>query len=316
MKKTLNYAFSFFFVAIVLTTSCVSKKQYTALVNRNDEATMRYKELNASCDDQIKKLNDDLAQKRELIAAYLRDLAAKDSLLAYNQRNLDALTKDNNYLKENSNNLLNRLSDLSIINKEGAESIKNSLKAINEQNSYIKDLNKSIQTKDSINLNLVMNLKRALADINDDDVHVEVKKGVVYVSLSDKLLFKSGSDEINPAAYGILEKIARVLNDRKELDILVEGHTDNVPIATKVFSDNWDLSAKRATSVVRLLQNKFAVEPNRMTAGGRSQFVPKADNATPQGRQMNRRTEIILLPQLDQFFKLLEPAQNGGGSNK
>ncbi len=310
MKKTFSYAFILLIAVCVLTTSCVSKKQYTALVGKNDEITMRYKELNVACDEQIKRLTNDVNQKKETIASLLRDLAARDSLLAYEQRNKSALEKDNNYLKENNNNLLNRLSDLSIINKDGAESIKNSLKAINEQNSYIKDLNRSIQTKDSINLNLVMNLKRALADINDDDVHVEVKKGVVYVSLSDKLLFKSGSDEINPAAFGILEKIARVLNDRKELEILVEGHTDNVPIATKVFSDNWDLSAKRATSVVRLLQTKFAVAPQRLTAGGRSEFVPKADNATPQGRQTNRRTEIILLPQLDQFFKLLEPVKS------
>lgn len=314
MKKIPKFASVFFFAALIFSTSCVSKKKFTALVNKNDEATMRYKELNKSCDDQIKNLNGDLAQKRETIAGLLRDLAAKDSLLAYDQRNITALTKDNNYLKDNNTNMLNRLSDLSVINKDGAESIKNSLKAINEQNSYIKDLNKSIQTKDSINLNLVMNLKRALADINDDDVHVEVKKGVVYVSLSDKLLFKSGSDEINPLALGILEKIARVLNDRKDLEILVQGHTDNIPIATKVFTDNWDLSAKRATAVVRLLQTKFTVDPQRMTAGGRSEYVPKADNATPQGRQLNRRTEIILLPQLDQFFKLLEPSQNVGGN--
>ena len=314
MKKIPKIFTALFCAALVLSTSCVSKKKFTALVNKNDETTMRYKELNKSCDDQIKNLNTDLGQKRETIAGLMRDLAAKDSLLSYDQRMINSLTKDNNYLKENNTNMLNRLSDLSVINKDGAESIKNSLKAINEQNSYIKDLNKSLQTKDSINLNLVMNLKRALADINDDDVHVEVKKGVVYVSLSDKLLFKSGSDEINPLALGILEKIARVLNDRKDLEILVQGHTDNIPIATKVFSDNWDLSAKRATAVVRLLQTKFSVDPQRMTAGGRSEYVPKSDNATPQGRQLNRRTEIILLPQLDQFFKLLEPAQNG--SNK
>lgn len=311
MKKILKISSALFFAAIVLSTSCVSKKTYTALVNKNDESMMQYKELNKTCDDQIKNLNADIAQKRETIAGLMRDLAAKDSLLSYDQRNINALTRDNNYLKENNTNMLNRLSDLSVINKDGAESIRNSLKAINEQNSYIKDLNKSIQTKDSINLNLVMNLKRVLADINDDDVHVEVKKGVVYVSLSDKLLFKSGSDEINPLAFGILEKIARVLNDRKDLEILVQGHTDNVPIATKVFTDNWDLSAKRATAVVRLLQTKFTVDPQRMTAGGRSEYVPKADNSTPQGRQLNRRTEIILLPQLDQFFKLLEPAKNG-----
>jgi chemotaxis protein MotB len=151
-----------------------------------------------------------------------------------------------------------------------------------------------------------MNLKRSLVDINDDDVQIEVKKGVVYISLSDKMLYKSGSAEINPKAHAVLGKIAKILNDRKELDILVEGHTDNVPISTTLYADNWDLSAKRATSVVRVLQWKYNVDPERMTAGGRSEYVSKAVNSTAQGRQLNRRTEIILLPQLDQFFKLLQ----------
>lgn len=152
-----------------------------------------------------------------------------------------------------------------------------------------------------------MKLKRSLVDINDDDVTVEVKKGVVYISLSDKMLFQSGKYEINKQAEVVLEKIARVLNDHKQLEILVEGHTDDVPISTPVLVDNWDLSVKRATSVVRLLQNKYNIAPERMTAGGRSEFVPKTSNSTIEGRAINRRTEIIILPKLDEFFQLLEP---------
>ena len=134
-----------------------------------------------------------------------------------------------------------------------------------------------------------------------------MKKGVVYVSLSDKMLFKSGSYEINPRADEVLSKIARVVNDHRELDILVEGHTDNVPINTGCMKDNWDLSVMRATAVVRSLQTKYGVQPSRMTAGGRSEYVNKTDNTSADGRRINRRTEIVILPKLDQFFKLSEP---------
>jgi chemotaxis protein MotB len=199
---------------------------------------------------------------------------------------------------------------MSVVSKTGAESIKRSLDAINDQNKYIKDLTSAMRAKDSMNLALVMKLKRSLADINDEDVNIEVKKGVVYISISDKMLFQSGKFEINKEAENVLGKIARVLNDHKQLDILVEGHTDNVPISTPILIDNWDLSAKRATSVVRLLQVKYGIAPERMTAGGRSEFIPKATNLTTEGKALNRRTEIIILPKLDEFFELLEPTTN------
>lgn len=216
------------------------------------------------------------------------------------------------YFRNTNTNLLDRLADLSVVSKSGAESIKKSLEALNEQNKYIKDLTSSIRQRDSLNLALVMKLKRSLIDVGDEDINIEVKKGVVYISISDKLLFKSGSAEISPLAEGVLGKIARVLNDYNELEILVEGHTDNVPISTGCMVDNWDLSVKRATSVVRNLQTKHGISPERMTAGGRSEYVPKDSNQSPQGRQVNRRTEIIILPELEQFFQLLEPAQAMG----
>ncbi|WP_273568073.1 OmpA/MotB family protein [Maribacter halichondriae] len=178
---------------------------------------------------------------------------------------------------------------------------------MNEQNKYIKDLTTSMQRKDSINLVLVMNLKRSLDDFDDEDINIEVKKGVVYVSISDKMLFRSGSYQISNRAEEVIGKIAKIVNDHKELDILVEGHTDNVPIANECMVDNWDLSVKRATSIVRLMQNKFGVQPQRMTAGGRSEYLPKTTNESVEGRAKNRRTEIVILPKLDQFFELLEP---------
>jgi len=210
-------------------------------------------------------------------------------------------------LQTTNSNLLNRMEDLSIIGKTGAESINKSLDNISKQYDFIENLSTKVQSKDSLNLALVMNIKRSLVDINDDDVQVEVKGGVVYVSISDKLLYESGSSKINPAAEEVIGKIATVVNDHEELNILVEGHTDDVPMqGNNCVADNWDLSVKRATSVVRLLQTEYFVSPERLTAAGRSEFLPKEMNTTPEGRSANRRTEIIITPRLDQFFQLLE----------
>ena len=209
-------------------------------------------------------------------------------------------------LQATNKSLLGRMEDLSIIGKEGAESINKSLDNISKQYDFIENLSNKIQSKDSLNLALVMNIKRSLADINDEDVQVEVKGGVVYVSISDKLLYKSGSSKITMKAEEVIGKIATVVNDHEHLNILVEGHTDDVPMSNNCVTDNWDLSVKRATSVVRMLQQEYFVAPERLTAAGRSEFVPREMNTTPEGRSANRRTEIIITPKLDQFFELLE----------
>lgn len=269
---------------LVLTffTSCVSQKKYTAM---QDRAVNCENELNTS------------KNENNLLEAGLA-----------NEKNRSkSLEQQMEYFKSTNTDLLARLSDLSVVSKSGAESIKKSLEALNEQNKYIKDLTSSMQRKDSINLVLVMNLKRSLDNFEDEDINIEVKKGVVYVSISDKMLFRSGSYNISNRAEEVIGKIAKIINDHNELDILVEGHTDNVPISTDCMTDNWDLSVKRATSIVRLMQTKFGVQPLRMTAGGRSEYVPKTTNETTEGRAINRRTEIIILPKLDQFFELLEP---------
>ncbi len=209
-------------------------------------------------------------------------------------------------LKSTNAGLLDRMSDLSVVSKTGAESIQRSLENISRQTEYIEDLNKKVQSKDSVNLALVMNLKRSLSNINDTDIQVEVKGGLVHVSISDKLLFKSGSSSISQKADDVLAKIASVINDHDQLQVLVEGHTDNVPMNNGCIEDNWDLSVKRATAVVRSLANEHYVSPSRLTAAGRSSYVPKDDNETSSGRSKNRRTEIIIQPRLDQFFQLME----------
>lgn len=229
-----------------------------------------------------------------------RELEAKNEQIQELQDQIE-------HMQQTNASLLDRMADLSVVNKSGAESIQKSLESISKQYSFIQDLTTKIQSKDSLNLALVMNIKRSLSDINDEDVQVQVKGGFVHVSISDKLLFRSGSSRITTRAGEVLGKLASIMNDHNDLDILVEGHTDNVPISNSCMEDNWDLSVKRATSVVRLLQEKYYVAPERMTAAGRSEYVPKTTNDTQEGRSINRRTEIIITPKLDQFFKLLEP---------
>lgn len=286
----------------LLATSCVSKKKY----NESQAALEAQRSLLSQCETKTQDLENQLMEANKKLSDCNSKLTAVNAELNAANIKVKGLEDQLEILKKSNAGLLDQMASLQVISKAGAESIKNSLAAINSQTSYIKELTKSMQYKDSVNLALVMNLKKSLKDFNDQDVNIEVKQGVVYISLSDNLLFRSGSAVINPKSENVLSKIASILNDQKDLDILIEGHTDNVPIATDCVADNWDLSAKRATAVVRTLQSKYKVAPERMTAGGRSEFLPKADNGSSAGRAQNRRTEIIVLPKLDQFFKLLE----------
>ena len=229
-----------------------------------------------------------------------------ETMLAAKEGQVKQLENQLSHLQGSNASLLDRLSDLSVINKTGSASIQKSLESMTQQYSFIEKLSTKIQSKDSLNLALVMNIKRSLVDINDEDVQVEVKGGVVYVSISDKLLYAPGSIQISAQAQKVLAKLATVLNDHADMNVLVEGHTDDEPIANNCMKDNWDLSVQRATGVVRVLSDKYEVSPERLTAAGRSKYVPKTMNNTPEERSLNRRTEIIITPKLDQFFKLME----------
>ncbi|MCS6822352.1 MAG: OmpA family protein [Microscillaceae bacterium] len=289
------FLFALLFLFSIAFQACVPKKQYVAAEAKIRESQLALTKSKEECD----KLRKELTEAQAMLKVREAEIQGERSKNQSYERQIENL-------KSTNQNLLDRLSDLSVVSKTGAENIKKSLETLSQQSKYIKDLNASIQRKDSLNLALVMAIKRSLDNINDPDINVEVKKGVVYISIADKLLFKSGSDEILPDAERVLSKIAKVVNDHKDFDILVEGHTDNVPIKTACYNDNWDLSAKRATSIVRYLQQRHNVRPERMTAGGRGEYVPKATNATAEGRSRNRRTEIIILPKLDEFFQLLE----------
>jgi chemotaxis protein MotB len=172
------------------------------------------------------------------------------------------------------------------------------------------DLQSSMARKDSLNLALVMNLKGAIGNLADEDINIRVDKGVVYIDISDKLLFKTGKYEITPAAKTVLGKVAMVLKNQPDIEFMVEGHTDNFKYSGGVLLDNWDLSVKRATTVVRMLQKEYGLDPAKMAAAGRGEYNPIADNSSAAGRSSNRRTRIVILPQLDQFFKLLEPKKS------
>ncbi|MFZ9386354.1 MAG: OmpA/MotB family protein [Chitinophagaceae bacterium] len=222
---------------------------------------------------------------------------------------LKELNDQVDYLKANNNAALKQLEDLSVITTAQAESIKKSMENIGAKDAYIQTLQQQMSRKDSLNMVLVMNLKGAIGNLDDQDINIKVDKGVVYVDISDKLLFKSGSYDVTDKAKTVLGKVAMVLKNQPEIEFMVEGHTDNVPFRSGVLLDNWDLSVKRATAVVRILQNQYGLDPAKMAAAGRGEFNPLSDNSTKEGKAANRRTRIVILPQLDQFFKLLETPQ-------
>lgn len=291
----LKYLFFVGAATILLGTSCVSKKTFRAEAAKLETLQSEYTALQTdlrNCEtakaEANKKINN-LEIEKQSLDARIKDLLGQ----------ID-------FLKDNNNTVLKQLSDLSVISSSQAESIKKSLENIGAKDLYIQDLQSAIARKDSLNMALVMNLKGALGDLNDSDIEIKVDKSAVYVSISDKLLFKSGSYEVTDKAMQVLSKVATVLKAQPAIEFIVEGHTDNVPIKGGAIKDNWDLSVLRATSVVRILQNQYGLEPQRMTAGGRSEYVPVADNSTADGRAKNRRTRIVILPQLDQFFQLLE----------
>lgn len=266
---------------VLLVSSCASKKELVNCQTENRELTTSYqsaKEQLAASQARVNVLEDQLAQQKSDYAALQRSL---DKSLAN--------TSDNNV---NISKLVDQ---------------------INESNQYIRHLVEVKSKSDSLNMVLTNNLTRSLSKEELKEVDVQVLKGVVYISLADNMLYKSGSYEVNDRAGETLSKIAKIITDYKDYDVLIEGNTDNVPINTDAASmrnirNNWDLSALRASSVVQYLIDRFGVAPKRLTAGGRGEFNPVASNDTEVGKQRNRRTQIIITPKLDQFMDLIEQA--------
>ncbi len=270
-------------VLVLMSTSCTSNKKYTALQGKYDELAAKYHtsqvEL-AECNANTKSLDAQLADAR----------------------------KANEDLKAGYAALQGSLNQSIAQNTQGNVNISKLVDEINASNAYIKQLVTAKSKSDSLLMVLTNNLTRSLDKDELRDVDIKVLKGVVYISLADNMLFKSGSYEISDRAMETLSKIAKIIKDYKSYDVLVEGNTDNVPISRTNIRNNWDLSCLRASSVVQVLQNDFGVDPSRLTAGGRGEYNPLTDNDSEVGRQRNRRTEIIITPKLDQFMDLIDKA--------
>jgi chemotaxis protein MotB len=284
-------------LSLIFLSSCVSSKKFKKSVADYDTLKTRYGVLEGNltdCNNQKAELNNQKAELNRQKAGLETDIAN--------------LNKQIEFLQQNNTQALKQLEDLSVISSTQAESIKKSLDNLGAKDNYIQTLQQQMAHKDSLNMALVMNLKGAVGSMDDEDINIKVDKGVVYIDISDKLLFKSGRYEVTDRANAVLGKVAAVLKNQPDIEFMVEGHTDNVPYkGSGILQDNWDLSVKRATAVVRILQNKYGLDPSKIAAAGRSEYKPVADNSTKEGKAANRRTRIVILPQLDQFFKLLEP---------
>jgi chemotaxis protein MotB len=270
MRKVI---FGLSIVALTL-TSCGSKKKIAALEAQNKE-----------CQDLLNsttvKLNLCLSEK-------------------------DALTKQIDYLKQNNSDLISNSKELTVLTTKGAQNLEKSLESLKEKDLKITRLQDALTKKDSVTLALVTSLKSSVG-VTDPDIEVNVEKGVVFISIADKLLFKSGSYTVSDRAKEVLAKVAKVVNSRPTFECMVEGHTDNVPFTgNAILLDNWDLSVKRSTAIVRVLTKDLGVNPAQLIAAGRSEFIPLVENNTADNRAINRRTRIVVLPKIDEFYDMIE----------
>jgi chemotaxis protein MotB len=259
---------------LALLSSCVSKKKYAELEAKNKET----QDLLNTCSI---KLNTCLEEKAAISAT------------AY-------------ALRDQNLNLMETSKEMAILSTKGAQNIEKALESIKEKDLKISRMQDALTKKDSVTLAVVTSLKSAVG-LSDPDIEINVEKGVVFISIADKLLFKSGSYDVTDKAKGVLAKVAKVINDKPDFECMVEGHTDNVPFTgSGILIDNWDLSVKRSTSIVRVLTGQLGVKPSQLIAAGRSSFVPLVDNNSVDNRARNRRTRIVVLPKIDQFYEMVE----------
>ncbi|MBK8503785.1 MAG: OmpA family protein [Saprospiraceae bacterium] len=287
---------------LVATTSCVSKKKFLAV--QDDMAKLqkdlgdcgvdlnRYMNLLSTCQQEKDRLNN--------------SLQSEQNNLKMRQEQIDDLKEQIADTRSQRDAQLQQVEGLTQLSQSATKNIQETLAQLETKDRYIHLLQAAKSRTDSINLALAVNLKSVLPQgLDDEDVEVKVDKTVVFINLSDKMLYKSGSAEISDRANEVLGKIATIIKSRPDIEVLVEGYTDNVPIKNQCLQDNWDLSVKRATSVVRALQKNHDIDPNRLIAGGRGEWNTLASNDTEEGRSINRRTRIVIMPKLDQFYDLL-----------
>ena len=261
-------------IVALLSTSCGSKKKIAELESKN-------KEIQDLLNTATIKLNTCLTEK-------------------------EGLANQMDFLKKNNSDLINNMGNMTTLSAKGAENIEKALESIKEKDLKITRMQDALTKKDSVTLALVTSLKRSVG-ISDPDIEINVEKGVVFISIADKLLFKSGSYVVSDRAKEILGKVAKVVNDKPDFECIVEGHTDNVPfISNGTLLDNWDLSVKRSTAIVRILTKDFGVSPKQLIAAGRGEFVPLVENNSAENRTTNRRTRIVVMPKIDQFYDMIE----------
>ena len=261
-------------VLALVTTSCGTKKKIAELESKN-------KEIQDLLNSATVKLNTCLSEKEGMLGQL-------------------------EFLKKNNTDLINNMGNMTTLTTKGAENVEKALESIKEKDLKITRMQDALTKKDSVTLALVSSLKRTVG-ISDPDIEINVEKGVVFISIADKLLFKSGSYVVSDRAKEILGKVAKVVNDKPAFECMVEGHTDNVPFTSNgVLLDNWDLSVKRATSIVRVLSKEHGVDPKRLIAAGRGEYVPLVENNSAENRMTNRRTRIVVLPKIDQFYEMIE----------
>ena len=270
---------SLILISVMFVSSCVSKKDFAALQS----------------------------EKTKTQAQLVTVKGNLQKCLIEQDEKVFALTEQIKYLQTDKKNALKQVENLTVLTQSSSDNIKTVIAQLSAKDKYINGVREAMTRKDSLNLAIKYHLTRNLTEgIQDKDIEVNIEKTVVFISISDKLLFKSGSYNVTDGAYTVLEKIAKVINDQPQMEVMIEGHTDTTPIKRTIIQDNWDLSALRATSITRILQYKFGVKPNRLIAAARSQYIPLAANDTAENRAKNRRTKIIIMPRLSQFFDLLE----------
>ena len=290
-------------------SSCTSKKVLT--------------EMQASHAAELQVANDQLSKYEAVIAEgdsnlqtckiekaqLASELANAKSARALREEQINDLKEQIRDIRQQRDKQVEQVGDLTVLSQSASENIKETLSQLEDRDKYIKLIQAAKTKTDSINLALAINLKGVLSDgITDEDVDIRVDKTVVFINLSDKMLYTSGSSKLTSKANTVLGKIAQIIESRPDLEVMVEGYTDNLPIRNSCMDDNWDLSVKRATSVVRVLQKQYNIDPNRLIAAGRGEYNSLASNDTYAGRQTNRRTRIIIMPKLNEFYDLLNPA--------
>ncbi|MCC6410529.1 MAG: OmpA family protein [Saprospiraceae bacterium] len=288
----------------VALTSCVSKKKFISQTSELEAANREIVKFTTQYGECMQQLTACDQEKNSVKA----DLNACLSASRLREEQINDLKSQVDDLRKQRDQQVAQAGSLTQLSQDANKNMQQTLDQLAKKDQYIYLLQNAKTRADSINLALAVNLKSILPQgLADDDVEVKVDKTVVLINLSDKMLFQSGSYKLTPRAKEVLGKIATILESRPELEVMVEGYTDNVPIKNSCIDDNWDLSVKRSTSVVRVLQNDYKINPNRIIAAGRGEYNTLASNDTAEGRSTNRRTRIIIMPKIDQFYELLNP---------